>query len=211
MRPVLVIGAGRFAREVIPLVRESGRQITGILDDRRAELPPLLAGAQILGTVSDIYRYPDSDVVVAVASSIDRAEVVARLALLGTDGERYLSVIDPTVRNPSGCLVGHGSILFAGVTITADAELGTHVVAMPHVTITHDCAVSDFVTFATGVSLGGGVSIGVSAYLGMNASVRQEIRVGARAVLGMGAVALTDIPPGETWAGVPAKRLELRG
>jgi sugar O-acyltransferase (sialic acid O-acetyltransferase NeuD family) len=211
MRPILFVGAGRFAREVIPLVRESGRQITGILDDRCAELPTLLAGVPILGDLSEIGCYRDTDVVVTIASGIDKAEVVARLAALGTDPERYVSVIDPTVRNPAGCPIGRGSILLAGVTITADAELGTHVVAMPHVTVTHDCLVADFVTFASGVSLGGGVSIGTSAYLGMNASVRQEVKVGARAVLGMGAVALRDIPEGETWAGVPAKRLELRG
>ena len=210
MRSIVLVGAGRFVREVIPLVRESGRHITGILDDRSSDLPDLVGGVPVLGRVSDIDRYPDTDVVVTVASGVARAVVVAKLELLGVDAERYHSVIDPTVRNPADCPIGGGSILFAGVTITADAELGTHVVAMPHVTITHDCVVSNYVTFASGVSLGGGVFIGDSAYLGMNSSILPEVKVGARAVVGMGAVVLRDVPEGETWAGVPAKRLEGR-
>ncbi len=52
--------------------------------------------------------------------------------------------------------------------------------------------------------------IGEAAYIGMNASVRQGISIGARATVGMGAVVLNDVPPDETWAGVPARRLGER-
>jgi acetyltransferase-like isoleucine patch superfamily enzyme len=81
---------------------------------------------------------------------------------------------------------------------------------MPNVTMTHDCVVADFATLAAGVSLGGGVRVGRAAYLGMNAAVHPGVRIGAGAVVGMGAVVLTDVPDGETWAGVPARALVPR-
>ena len=89
--------------------------------------------------------------------------------------------------------------------LTADVEVGEHVVLMPHVTLTHGCTVADFATLCAGVSLGGDVEVGEAAYLGMNASVREGVRIGADATVGMGSVVLDDVPAGETWVGVPAR------
>jgi acetyltransferase-like isoleucine patch superfamily enzyme len=75
------------------------------------------------------------------------------------------------------------------------------------VVLTHDDRVDDFVTIAAGVAVGGFVVLGTESYLGMNSSVRQRTTVGTRAVVGMGAAVLNDIPDGETWVGVPARRL----
>lgn len=208
--PIVLIGGGRFVREIIPLLREAGRDPVGILDDRFNELPAALGGVAVRGPMSAIVDFDDCDIVVAVAASAPRSQVARALVSRGVDASRFASVIDPSVRNPAACEIGAGSIFFGGVTITADAVIGRHVVAMPGVTITHDCRIGDFVTFASGVSLGGGVVVGAAAYLGMNASVRQGVTVGSGATVGMGAAVLTDVPPGETWAGVPARRLEVR-
>jgi acetyltransferase-like isoleucine patch superfamily enzyme len=78
---------------------------------------------------------------------------------------------------------------------------------MPNTTITHDDVIEDYATLTSGVALAGGVRIRQGAYLGMNAAVRQGVVVGAAAVVGMGAVVLRDVPDGEKWAGVPARRM----
>lgn len=206
-RPLLLIAASGLAREVLPVVRESRRNVLGFLDDRHDELPRTIGDAPMLGRLDDIVLYPDADVLVCVGSGRGRERVVARLNTLGVDDSRYATVVDPSVRNPDACPVGAGSILLAGVVITANAVIGTHVVAMPQVTITHDCLIDDFATLAAGVTLGGGVRVGRGAYLGMNCSVRQGTSIGPGATIGMGAVVLSDIRDLETWAGVPARRL----
>lgn len=204
--PLLLIGASGLAREVLPLAAEAGRPVLGVLDDRHADLPPIIGGVPVLGPVSSAAAYPDADLLLCIGPSVSRAAVYGRL----DPGSRFATVVDPSVRNPAGCPVGSGSILLAGVTITADAYIGEHVVAMPGVTVTHDCMVADFATLAAGVSLGGGVRVGQAAYLGMNAAVRPGVRIGAGVVVGMGAVVLRDVPDGETWAGVPASALAPR-
>ena len=79
---------------------------------------------------------------------------------------------------------------------------------MPHVTLTHDDQVADFATLCAGVGLGGTVSVGEAAYLGMNASVREELSVGAaRPSWAWARSSCTTCPHGETWVGVPARPL----
>jgi sugar O-acyltransferase (sialic acid O-acetyltransferase NeuD family) len=205
MTGVLILGASGLAREVLPVLREQGADVLGILDDRQVDLPRTVGGVPVLGGIDDAGLYPDAEALACIGPGPARAAVVARAERDGA--RRWATVVDASVRNPGGCPVGAGSILLAGVTLTADAVLGAHVVAMPRVTVTHDCLVEDFATFAAGVSLGGGVRVGRAAYLGMNAAVRPGVVVGAGATVGMGAVVLTDVPANETWAGVPARKL----
>jgi acetyltransferase-like isoleucine patch superfamily enzyme len=62
------------------------------------------------------------------------------------------------------------------------------------------------VTFAGRASLGGAVTVSECAYLGQGSSVREMLSIGAGAVVGMRSV-LQDVPAGEVWAAVPARRI----
>ena len=125
----------------------------------------------------------------------------------GTRGRPVRHRDGPVRSSASSCSISAGSILLAQTVLTADVQIGRHVVIMPNVTLTHDDRLEDFVTVCAGVALGGSVQVGHAAYLGMNSSVRENVSVGETAVLGMGAVLLRDLPAGEAWAGVPACRL----
>ncbi|MFJ4207681.1 acetyltransferase [Paenarthrobacter sp. NPDC089675] len=206
MSELLLIAASGLAREVLAMVRSSGPfDVIGILDDDEDKLGRVVDGAHVLGPIRDALKFPHAMLLVCIGSGTGRDSVVMRLRALGLSEDRYATAIDPSVHVPEGCRIGHGSIILAHVTMTASVTLGSHVVAMPGVTFTHDDVVSDFATFAAGVSLGGNVHIGRGAYLGMNASVRERRTVGAGATIGMGAAVLSDVPDDETWAGVPAK------
>lgn len=207
MSRLILIGAGGLAREVLAVEKDLGRyDEVVILDDDLARWGSEIDGVRIQGPVRHAADWRGDLVVCAGAGSV-RRRIVRRLGELGVDCDRYAVVQHPTVSVASSCVVGAGSVLLAGTVLTAGIRVGRHVVAMPNVVLTHDDDVSDFATLCAGVTVGGRVLVGESAYLGMSSSVRQDLTVGADSTLGMGAVLLTDLPPGQTWAGVPARRI----
>ncbi len=207
-RPLLLVAASGLARETAVAARAAGVDLAGCLDDDQGlwgtEVAP---GLPVLGGIETATEHPDAALTICAGRGSSRAAIAARLAALGVDASRFASVVDPSARVPDGTRVGAGSILLAGVVLTADVTLGVHVVCMPHVVITHDCWAEAFATLCAGVVLGGRVVVGRAAYVGMAASVRERATLGSDCVVGMGSVVLADVPPGETWAGNPARRL----
>ncbi len=201
---VLVAGGG-LARETAASAAAQGHRIVGVLDDGRPVGEEIAPGLPVLGAVEHVGALSAARFVVCAGKGSTREALVARLARAGIGPDRYATVVDPSARVLDRCDVGPGSVLLAGTVLTADVTVGAHVVTMPHVVLTHDCRLDDFATVCAGVVLGGGVHVGRAAYLGMASSVREGLTVGDRAVVGMGAVVLRDVPGGETWAGVPAR------
>jgi len=199
---VLLLAAGGLAREVLA-ADLPGIEIVGLLDDDPARAGTEIGGRPVLGRI-DLARDRPERLLVCAGRGAARRGIVERI---GAHDDRFVTAVDPSVRIPAGCTVGAGSILLAGTVLTADVSIGRHVVAMPGVVLTHDDVIADYATLAAGVRLGGGVQVGESAYLGMSVAVRQNLRIGSDALIGMGAVVLGDVPPGETWVGVPAGKM----
>ncbi|MEV0676243.1 NeuD/PglB/VioB family sugar acetyltransferase [Actinosynnema sp. NPDC050436] len=208
-RPLLLVGGGGLAREVLAAVRllpEEWHPL-GALDDDPSRHGADLDGLPVLGGSELVHDRTDAAVLVCIASArrpLGRMTVVRRL---GLPEDRWATLVHPAASVPPGAVVGPGTVLLAGVVVTTPLRLGAHVVAMPHVLVTHDDEVGDGVTLAGRASLGGAVRVGESAYLGQGSSVREGVSIGAGAVVGMGSVVLADVPEGEVWAGVPAGRL----
>ncbi|WP_281421535.1 DapH/DapD/GlmU-related protein [Thermus brevis] len=49
--------------------------------------------------------------------------------------------------------------------------------------------------------------IGDGVWIGAHAIILRGVRIGDRAVIAAGAVVTKDVPPGEIWGGVPARRI----
>ncbi|MFE9450071.1 acetyltransferase [Streptomyces sp. NPDC006739] len=208
MTGLVIIGAGGFARETAQAARDAGAfKLLGHLDDNPALHGTEVDGVPVLGGCDLIHELSDARVVVCVGNPGDyaaRARLVRRLAL---PAGRCATVIHPTASVSSTSEVGPGSVLLAHCVLTAAVRVGAHVAVMPHVVLTHDDVVEDHVTLASGVRLGGGARLERGAYVGSGALVREGTTVGAWSLIGMGSAVLGDVPPGEVWAGSPARRL----
>jgi len=204
---LVIVGAGGFARETAAAAVAGSWRVLGFVDDDPALHGTYRSGRPILGGVDSLSGMPDAAVVVCVGNPRDytaRQRIVRRLGLAA---ERYATVVHPTAVIGAGSVVGPGSVLLAGTVLTADVTVGSHVAVMPQAVLTHDDRVGDYATIASGVRLGGGAVLDRGAYVGAGALVREGVTVGAWSLIGMGSVVLHDVPPGEVWAGNPARLL----
>jgi sugar O-acyltransferase (sialic acid O-acetyltransferase NeuD family) len=208
MSALLIIGAGGFARETAELVRSCGSQwdLLGFLDDDLALRGEVRCGVPVLGDTTLVSAHPHARVVVCLGSPADyfsRRRVVERLEL---PAERFATLVHPSATVAASAQVGPGSVVHAGCVLTADIAIGAHVAVMPHVVLTHDDVVDDYVSFGAGVLVAGGVRIDSGAYVGAGARIRENLVIGSWSMIGMGAVVTRNVPSGEVWAGVPARR-----
>jgi sugar O-acyltransferase (sialic acid O-acetyltransferase NeuD family) len=211
MSRLVLVGDSGLAREVLATERLLGRYTTvAMLDDDPKRWGRTVDGAEVIGPVELAAEPSVGDVLICIGAGASRRVVVERLSAMCVTGDRYATVVHPSVVLPPTCEVGYGSVLLAGVVLTADVRVENHVVVMPNVTLTHDNVLRDYATVCAGVALGGNVTIGEAAYVGMKASVRQGAHVGADSTLGMGGVLLEDLPAGQTWVGVPARSIAIR-
>lgn len=78
---------------------------------------------------------------------------------------------------------------------------------MKKVHVGHDAVIGDGCEIAPLTSVGGHVELGRDVRVGQGATFKPFVKVGDGARIGMGAVVTKDVPPGEVWAGCPARPL----
>lgn len=213
---LVIIGAGGFARETAAAVRAINEvrptwNLRGFLDDDPALKGTFRSGVEVLGGREQILAHLDAQFAVCVGNPRAYSTRKRLVEWCELSDERFATIVHPTAVVSTGCRVGPGSVLLAGVVLTAEVVVGAHVAVMPQAVLTHDVIVEDYVTIASGVRLGGGVRVSEGAYVGAGALIRESVHIGAGSLVGMGAVVLHDIPPGEVWAGNPARRLGITG
>jgi sugar O-acyltransferase (sialic acid O-acetyltransferase NeuD family) len=120
------------------------------------------------------------------------------------------------------------NIVHSAAVIFGRVELGRGVTIMPGGVIQPETRIDDFVHLNMGVTIGHDVTIGRYSIVNHNAGISGNVRIGEAcligagatiiegntigdgAIVGAGAVITKDVPPGETWVGIPARRLETK-
>jgi sugar O-acyltransferase (sialic acid O-acetyltransferase NeuD family) len=211
---LVLVGAGGLGREALAAARMSAAwDVRGFVDDRADLHGTTIDGVPVLGPVSHLLDGTVAGVHALICTGRpghtgSRQLIDGRLTAAGVP---LASLVHPTAALAPGVQVGPGDLILAQVVATAPITIGRHVVVMPQVVFTHDDVIGDFTTFGAGARLAGGVVVERGAYVGSGALVREYATIGAGALVGMGAVVTRDVPPGEVWAGNPARRLRPTG
>jgi sugar O-acyltransferase (sialic acid O-acetyltransferase NeuD family) len=211
-----IYGASGFGREVLPVARSTLQQILPhdgyelvFVDDERCSASVnghrALTYAEFLGAPAAAKH-----VNVAIASAATRRMLFERCA------RDSIAPFDIRASNAvllDDLMMGPGSILCPFVTLTSNIRIGRGFHANIYSYVAHDCVIGDYVTFAPAVKCNGNVVIEDEAYLGTGCVLRQgqpgaPLVIGARAVVGMGAVVTRSVPPDTTVIGNPARVLQ---
>jgi sugar O-acyltransferase (sialic acid O-acetyltransferase NeuD family) len=201
---IVIIGAGGHGREAMDVARDHARlKVAGFVDDIPPSQEMLNKYRTVwLGTV-DYLLDKEYTYVIAVGDCGDKEKISARLA-----GSQCLPAnnIHTSASIGSYCTIGKGVMLYQGAVVTTNVTLGDHVHLNVNSVVSHDCRVGDFTTISPGVMLNGNVVIGKGVFIGTGAIILPKIYVGDGAVIGAGAVVTRDVPPYETYIGIPARR-----
>ena len=199
-RPIIVAS---IDKDLLDLLAEDPRwQPVGILDPQGAGERP--CGIPVLGADESWLHWSavHGDAVVALAIDVPGRR---RAFAAQVDVDRYATVIAADAYVAPSARLGAGCIVQRRTTILADVVLGRGCKLNVGATIHHDCAVGDWCTLAPGARLLGSVQVGAAAYIGAGAVVLPRLRIGDGAIIGAGAVVTSDVPPGDTVTGVPAR------
>lgn len=202
--PLVVIGAGDVGGYLAWNVERFGLPYTvqGFLDDDPAKAGRTLYGKPVLGPVEAMGENEGAAVVVGIASPRIRRRIVERVA---AHTDRFPSIVAPNVWVSEGVKIGQGVILYPGVSINYETEIGDFCILNMNCAIGHNSTIAAFSSLAPGVNFAGFTHLEPEVEVGIGVSTRQRVRIGAGAVIGGQSMVISDVPPGSTVSGVPAR------
>lgn len=215
MKRIYILGVNGNARDVldsvtsIRLTDSKFPELGGFLDDN-IERGTLIDGIPVVGKIEEAKNIPDGRFVLAIGSAESYTKKPEIIKKTGLPREAFTTVIHPSVAIASSARIGVGGAILSHSSIGANTTIGDFVMILQGSIVSHDSVVEDYSTITTGVAISGLVKIRKNAYLGSNSSIRARLEVGERALVGMGAVVVKNIPPDEVWFGNPAEWYQTR-
>ncbi|NYJ75517.1 MULTISPECIES: acetyltransferase [Allobranchiibius] len=202
---VVIVGAGGHGRETLHCIRrasvDGSLRVLGIADDRQPSGESLDRLERIdIGWLGPVESFRHVPVYLGIGNGIVRCKLNEVMTSAPP-------VVDPSAVVGDDVRLDWGSIVFAQATVTTNVRLGRHTHIGRGAAVGHDCTLEDGVSVMPLASISGDVSIGKGAFVGTGALIRQGVRIGAAATIGMGAVVLEDVPDAVTVVGNPARVL----
>jgi sugar O-acyltransferase (sialic acid O-acetyltransferase NeuD family) len=213
MRRYILVGAGGFGREVMPLALaqfsreiEAGHADVCFAVEQLTNLHeingvPIVSLHQACSLTGEIHFN------VAIANSATRERIAAYCLAAGMTP---FSIEAASALDLVSNQIGDGAIICPFASITANALIGRFFHANLYSYVAHDCEIGDFVTFAPRVCCNANIRIEDHAYIGTGAMIRpgsktSPLVIGRGAVVGIGAVVMASVPAGAMVFGNPAR------
>lgn len=196
--PLLVVyGAGGHGTVVADAAQCAGTRVLGFLDDRDAAT---LAPAEQMLDQNDP-RLAGAAFIPAIGDNDARRSVFARIEQLGGT---VVNIVHPSAAVSPSATLGRGVYIGPQAVVNAHATVGDGCIVNTAAVVEHHCTLGAFVHMAPGAVLGGGVHIGAGTLLGLGCRVLPRVSIGARCVVGSGAVVTRPAEDAHTLLGVPA-------
>lgn len=211
LQKLIIIGAGGFGREMYAWAEQSlqfGREwtIKGFLDDNLEALVNRPSPGRILSRICD-YEPQAEDVFIC---AMGQPAVKRRCSeLMASRGGQFTRLIHRSAVLGHEVVLSEGVVLCPYTIVSANNRLGRGVAINLHSSVDHDATVGDWCQINCHCDLTGGAVLEEEVFLGSHASVLPGVRVGARTVVGAGAIVNRDLPPDVTAVGMPARALRL--
>jgi len=212
MTDIVIVGAGGLGRSIAGLIEDINRQgrawnILGFVDQNQALHGKVINHYPVLGSL-DWLKEKSISVVMGIGDPLARKAVMEKL---GGTLNNYPVLVHPSALVSRHACLGRGVVVCQGSVVNIDSALENHSLVNPLCTIGHDSIIGSYCMLMPGVNVAGNVRLEECVSVGMGAAIIQGITIGARTVIGAGAVVVRDLPADCTAVGAPAKPIKFRG
>lgn len=215
-RPIIIFGAGGFAREVLQIILDINAecptspqwQPLGFIVDDSYITENCVHGLPILGSIDYLKTNPYAEIIIAIGSSAARQRIATRISAISKNN--FATLIHPRAWLGRNVSIGRGSIICSGSLITTDIQIGLHVQVNIGCTIGHDAILNDYVTLNPGTNVSGNVLIGEGSEIGTGSVLIPHAKIGEWSIIGAGSVVINSIAANTTSVGAPAKIIKTR-
>lgn len=210
----VIVGGGGFAREILDIVEAANDElrkdqrfdVVGVVADPAPDMDRLEPyGVPYLGPTNVLHDQPKS-VGYVIAIGLGGGHHRRRIDDEFRDERHSPVIVHPNVTIGRRTDLGPGTIVCSHVSIAGHVTTGRHVHVGANAPIGHDTTLEPYVTVSPLTAVSGNVLVGAEATLGTGSAIRQKITVGAGAFVAAGAVVVSDVDPGATVKGVPARQ-----
>ncbi len=202
----VIIGAGGHGKVVLDILRAMGTlRPVGFVDADVSLAGSTIGGLPVLGPVNLLPKLKLQKVKAAIIAIGDNAIRRTYAARVLEHGFQLINAIHPSAVVSPSAKIGMNVVIAANVVICAEAEIADSVIVNTAAVVEHECVVGEGVHICPTAALAGRVTVESGAFIGIGAKVIQCRSIGADAIVGAGAVVITDVPAGATVVGVPAR------
>ena len=211
MKNIVIIGAGGVGRETSLIIQQINEleltwNLIGFIDDNENSWGKVINGYSVIGGIDSLEVLPsDTYIIIAIANYEIKRKIVNRI----NNKFKFATIIHPRVWINDYITVGEGTIIYEGAILTANIEIGNHVIISPKCGIGHDSIIKDYVSLLWNVNVSGNDIIEEGVMMGSGSTVIQGKKIGKASIVGAGAVVIEDVDIYSTVVGVPAKTIKV--
>ena len=213
MKGIVVFGSWKeFAQVIFDINEDAGREewrIAAIADEDEKLWGkdwhgiPIVEGWDWLGKNTKV-----KSAHCCVGKTDARKRICKRLSSLGYD---FPNIVSPSAVVSKHAKLGKGNLVCANVHIHPDVVIGNFNMFNVGTHVAHDVKIGGYCNVNSHVNLVEKCRVGNGAYLGAGCTVIKGAKIGNGSTVGANALVNRDIPDGETWVGVPAKPMKVKG
>lgn len=207
MKNIVIIGSGGVGREVSLIIQQINEleqtwNLLGFIDDNTDNWGKVINGYSVIGGIDSLeFLSNDTYIVIAIANYKVKKNIVNKI----NNKFKFATIVHPKVWIHDYMTVGEGTIIYEGAILTANIEIGNHVIISPKCGVGHDSIIKDYVSLLWNVNVSGNDLIEEGVMMGSGSTVIQGKKIGKGSIIGAGAVVVNDIESFSTAVGVPAK------
>ena len=206
---MIIAGAKGHAKEILQVISELPGEIEIFLfDDISKDPPPLFNKFIVLQTEEEVKKVFEINRQFVLGIGSPNARKTLAKKFIDWGGEltsvisTYARIGSFEVKLGSGLNLMPGSIIYNSATVGEGSLINTCAV------VHHDATVGAYCEICPSVHILGGATVGDQCMIGSGAKILPRIQVGDNAIVGAGSIVNRNIPPGELWAGVPARKVK---